>query len=159
MSKVEISIQAAKEAYRDATPDIKKTLLKLFGKKVLIDNITELVTSYEDACEIEGIKPLSISNFSHLPTIDQAYAFADHKLTVIRRVLNEGWTWAFGKSGYYPYFYKDKAAGGSGFSCYDYSYAVDFSGVGARRIFKDEKTAIYAGKQFIDLYEIIHTEE
>jgi len=158
MSKVEISVQAAKEAYKDATPDIKKTLLKLFGKKVLVDNITEMVTSYEDACEIEGIKPLSLYNFSHLPSVEQAYAFADHKLVVIRRVLNEGWTWEFGKKGYYPYFYKDESAGGSGFSFGDCSRDCSSSFVGARRTFKDEKTAAYAGKQFLDLYEIVQTE-
>jgi len=156
MSKVEINVKDAREAYKEASPEIKKTLLKLFGKKVLFESIMDAVQSYEDACEIEGIAPLSVSDFTHLPLREQASAFAEHQMNVIQRVLNEGWTWNFGTRGYFPYFYKDSAAGCSGFSSIAYAFGRAFSIVGARRVFKDEKTAIYAGKQFIKIFEIIH---
>jgi len=156
MSKVEINVADARGAYKEASPEIKKTLLKLFGKKVLFESIMDAVQSYEDACGIEGITPLSGSDFTHLPLQEQASAFAEHQMNVIQRVLNEGWTWNFGTRGYFPYFYKDSSAGGSGFSCVAYDVGDDGSAVGARRVFKDEKTAIYAGKQFIKIFEIIH---
>lgn len=156
MSKVEININDAREAYKEASSEIKKTLLKLFGKKVLFESIVDAVQSYEDACEIEGIAPLSISDFNHLPHQERASSFAEHQMNVIQRVLNEGWKWEFGKRGYFPYFYKDSSAGGSGFSYCVFDIDRDYSIVGARRVFKDEKTAIYAGKQFIKIFEIIH---
>jgi len=156
MNKVEINVKDAREAYKEASPEIRKTLLKLFGKKVLFESIMDAVQSYEDACEIEGIAPLSGSNFTHLPLREQASAFAEHQMNVIQRVLNEGWSWHFGTRGYFPYFYKDSSAGGSGFSYVGCVDDIDYSCVGARRVFKDEKTAIYAGKQFIKIFEIIH---
>jgi len=158
MNIVEINIKDARDAYKEASPEIKKTLMKLFGKKVLFDNVLDAVNSYEDACEIDGIKPLSMSNFDHLPEVERPSAFAEHQIKVIQRVLNEGWTWTFGKVGYFPYFHKDESAGGSGFSfgaCVNDS-AVSY--VGSRRVFKDEKTATYAGKKFLKIFEMMHLE-
>lgn len=52
--------------------------------------------------------------------------------------------------GYYPWFWHKSS--GSGFSYYD--YFCDFSGsvVGSRLLMVDHKRAIYAGQQFIQVY-------
>ena len=119
-----INPQNALKAYSAGSAEIKS-----FLKNFLPDQdfdvalpITERVKSYEDACRIEGSTPLSLDDFDFLPEEDQEYAFADHQYTLIRRVLNEGWTWKIGEKGYYPVFNRPQAAGGPGFSYYDCYY-------------------------------------
>lgn len=161
MKTVEISLENARTAYNEAGGEIKQTLLKLIGRKVLFDDITEVVKSYEDACEVEGIEPLTVGHFFFLPEQDREYAFADHQYTVINRVLNEGWEPNYSNGNerkYYPYFvWEENAAGGPGFSSIDFICDYSHSYVGARRVYPTEKLAIYAGKQFIEIHNKIQS--
>jgi hypothetical protein len=161
MKTVEISLENARTAYKQASGDIKEALVNLIGRKVLFEDITEVVKSYEDACEIEGIFPLNIDAFSFLPEQDREYHFYDHQMTVINRVLNEGWEPDYSNSKqykYYPYFVWDEnRAGGPGFSYFAYYFGRSASRVGARRVYKNEKLAIYSGKQFLEIHNKIHS--
>jgi len=156
MKTVEISIENARTAYNEAGAEIKQTLLKLIGPKVLFDKITDVVKSYEDACQIEGSKPLTIENFAFLPKKDRQHHFAAHQLIVINRVLNEGWEPDYSNGSeykYYPYFIWNKdAAGGPGFSYIVYDCGNSDSFVGARLVFKSSDLAKYAGNQFLSIY-------
>lgn len=161
MKTIELNIEDVRAAYNEATDEeVKKMLRRVFGKKVIFENIMEAVKSYEDACELDGIQPLSIENFAFLPEEDREYHFAEHQYTVINRVLCEGWVPDYSNDDQikcYPYFIWDQqAAGGPGFSSYDFTYVSSLSFVGARRVYPNADLAIYAGKQFIAIHNIIH---
>lgn len=122
--------------------------------------ITEKVKTYEDACSIKGIHPLTIEAFASFPEGQREYLFAVHKDDIINEVLNEGWApdWGDGwQYKYYPYFYWDRnAAGGSGFSYCDFFFDCSCSGVGSRRVYRTAELARYAGTQFIEIHRVIH---
>lgn len=148
----------ARAAYQKASKSKKEWMKEMYPDFNFEGSIMDRVKSYEDACREEGITPLTIDDFAHLPKQDRNYHFCDHKYTVIRRVLNEGWIWKIGTNGYYPIFNRG-AAGGSGFSFSGYYGDYSFSSVGARRTFDTPEKAIYAGKQFLDIHAVIHNEE
>jgi hypothetical protein len=118
--------------------------------------IQNLVTSYADACNLVGIQPLTISDFSYVPEEDQEATYAYHQITIIARALNQGWKPDYSNGNetkYYPYFiWSDSAAGGPGFSYDDFRFDNSCSFVGARLVFKSEDLAEYAGKQFVSIY-------
>ncbi|KQS33952.1 hypothetical protein [Dyadobacter sp. Leaf189] len=125
-------------------------------------SITDRVKSYEDACAIKGIEPLTIEAFGFLPENQREYQFCVHKYDVINEVLNEGWSpdWMnWDERKYFPYFYwdKDKAAGGSGFSFGVFSYDYSGATVGSRLVFRNAELARYAAKQFLDICEVIYS--
>lgn len=85
-------------------------------------NITERVRSYEDACEILGIKPIANDNLCIGVNIPETAATESHvksagdmdkdmiayiKLTTIIKALNEGWKPSLKEDEYryYPWFY------------------------------------------------------
>lgn len=78
---------------------------------------------------------------------------ASLKLSIIAKVLNEGWIPDWNNSSQYKYYPWFKADGsGSGWvydGCFGW-YSV--SGVGSRLTFKTRELAVYSGRQFIDLY-------
>lgn len=120
--------------------------------------IQDRVKTYEDACAIKGIIPLTIENFSALPEDQRKAAFAYHKLITIAEVLNEGWkpdydNWSQYK--HYPWWdltTPDGEEAGSGFSLVGVGSTGTCSVVGARLSFKSEELVEYAAKQFIDDY-------
>jgi len=151
----------ARAAYESVGKSERKLMKKLYPDFNFERDITEIVTSYESACEVVGIKPLNLSNFSFFPSEDQDSIFASHQIDIIARALNgkdedgNWWTpdYTDGTYKYYPYFYWDKVPpGGSGFSFYDCVDAFDISYVGARHTFKKSDHAVYAGKTFIAIY-------
>lgn len=161
MKKIELNLEDVRAAYNEATDgEVKKALRRMFGKTVLVENIMDAVKSYEDACELDGIEPLTIDQFSFLPEQERECQFAEHKLNVINRVLCADWVPDYTDSSqykYWPYFYWDEnAAGGPGFSFADYDFDFSGSGVGARRVYPTKELAIYAGKQFISIHNKIH---
>jgi hypothetical protein len=160
MNTVEVRIDDARAVYNDGGGKTKKALLKLIGPKILFDNIMEAVKDYEDACKIEGITPMTIEQFSFLPEKDREYHFYDHQYTVINRVLNEGWEpdYSDGTAKYYPYLeWDEEAAGGPGFAYYLCVNVYSHSFAGARRTYRTSELAIYAGKQFIQILNKIHS--
>lgn len=119
--------------------------------------ITEIVTSYEAACELTGTTPLTLEDFAKHPVEDQDSDFSSHQLNVIAKALN-GADNEFDYSDddqykYFPYHYwnVDKA-GGPGFSCCDCGCVNSVSFVGARHSYRSSKLAIFAGTHFEDIY-------
>jgi hypothetical protein len=123
-------------------------------------NIMDRVKSYQDACGILGVTPLTIENFGFLPEAQRLSAFGHHKVQTIATVLNEGhefdwnsydrehWKW-------YPYFDMETYEGapaGSGFSFYGCVYGYAGTILGSRLAYKTEDLARYAGTQFLDDY-------
>ncbi|CAG5001759.1 hypothetical protein DYBT9275_02736 [Dyadobacter sp. CECT 9275] len=147
----------AQNAFNKANSEIKKTLQSLWPDHNFNRDITEMVDSYEAACELEGITQLTIADFEFLPEQDREYHFVDHQLNIIHRALNEGWTWKEGERGYYPVF--NRAAGGSGFSLGLVGYCSSSSTVGARRTYKDERLAMHSAKKFLHLHSVIQNNE
>lgn len=146
MKTITISADAAEKALKEATGDTRKALNTLYGDQLKPKNITDRVKSFEDACGVLGI---SISDIlSKYDTKDEA---AYKKLKVIARALNEGWEpdWKNqNQPKYLPYFEHN----GTAFSHSDYYYWSTDAHVGSRLYYKSFDLAIYAGKQFIDIY-------
>ena len=155
-TELTITKEAAAQAFKNADKKGQKLLTDLFGEKNLSLEITDRVKTLEDALEIAGedaqgnIKLLLDYNGSNKDMI-AASAFA--KLTLIARVLNEGWVPDWSNSNqykYYPYF-KTKEAG-FGFSGADCDSWCTGTTVGSRLCFKTSELAMYAGKQFETIY-------
>lgn len=81
------------------------------------------------------------------------HALAYLQLTVVAKAINGGEWMDYSDTEeykYYPYFSASGSA--SGFSCYRCSSNRSYSDVGSRLCFKTKEQAIYAGQQFINLY-------
>ena len=156
MKELKIIDVAAIQAYNNTDKAGQKLLTDLFGKEVFNQNITDRVKTFEDACEVLGLRPTDV-----LPLIPNAFSreyeaiTAHTKLLVIARALNEGWEpdWNNGNQvKYYPYFNMQ-----NGFSLGSYGSGCQLSRVGSRLCFKSSSIALYAGKQFLELYKIYMT--
>ena len=151
-------------------------LVNIFGEDTFKPkDIKDRVKTFEDACTVLGIDPDEWKK-KHLMFSKDVLAYL--KLRVITQALNEGWYPKFtdGERRYYPLFYiltqeeydklsaeeKRRCVGrasnfayASGGLVYAYaSYASSFSGArsGARLAFSNYDLAVYAGKQFIDVW-------
>ncbi|MCX2473581.1 hypothetical protein OQZ33_04470 [Pedobacter sp. MC2016-05] len=76
--------------FQTSTAQQRLFLLQLFGTEFLPLNITERVTSFEAACEILSIDPVTISSIT-LPTGVPANTLPYIKLSIIVKALNEAW--------------------------------------------------------------------
>lgn len=153
---------------------------KCFGEKTFkpID-VTERIKTFEDACEELGICPGEIEQMWEEGGIKMPDEIAYQKLRIIASALNEGWEPQFTQDEwrYFPWFflytaeelaeksdewkqehclrptgdYKGEWAGlASAHS--NYAPSLTAASVGSRLCFKNDTLAVYAGKQFIDLW-------
>lgn len=118
------------------------------------------IKSYEDACKVLGIQPISDNAVAAFPAEDRKSMLAYHKLTIIARAINGGWKpdWNnVNQYKYYPVFYYESA----GLSCALTSRAASctLASFGSRLCFHDSETARYAGNTFTELYEQILIEK
>ena len=151
MQQLTIDRENAVKAYQSGTPKQKTLLENLFGKKSLFPDIIDAFDSYEEACELDGIKPLIIADFAFLPEKDREAQFASHQLDVMIRVVNDHKKFDYGNSNqdkYYPWLKWT----GSGFALIGVRYAYTNSGVGPRRSFHSEETCRKFVTKFIHLY-------
>lgn len=116
------------------------------------------IKSFEDACQALAIQPV-VPDFSATPEQHRKALEAHYKLVIIAQALNEGWEpdWNdWNQYKYYPWFEVQADAehpAGFGFSR---TFCVcDCTGthVGSRLCFKSKALALYAGKQFEELYK------
>ncbi|MGV4413848.1 hypothetical protein [Chryseobacterium sp. T1] len=119
-------------------------------------DIKEKVKSFEDACSILGIQPIT-PDFSFLEEKEQRAQLAHFKLVIITKALNEGWTpdWDNGKwDKWFPWFwFNDNSSSSSGRFSFGFSgYRYSDSYCGSRLCFKSSELADYAAEQFFDLY-------
>jgi len=114
------------------------------------------IKTFEDACAALGLNSAEEIPFANPKNGNQKAVNAAAKLFIIANSLNDDWVpnWDdWNQLKYYPWFdMRSKAAGGSGFSYYDYFCADDRSTAGSRLVYKDRETAEYAGTQFLDIY-------
>lgn len=156
MKTLEAQEQSVLSEYANGDESAKALLKKLFPGQDFNLSIMDRVKSYEDACAIKGVAPLTIASFASFPKNQQEYLLAVHQDDVINEVLNEGWSPDWRNTSeykYYPYF---RWTGGSGFSYFVYYCADSSSSVGSRRTYKTSELATYSGKQFIDIHRILH---
>lgn len=153
MKTVSITEVNALKAYEEASDKFKKLLEDLIGKEFFQRNIMDRVKTFEDACSIEE-PSANMKILLDYNGVDQemlaAQAFA--KLSHIRKVLNEGWVPDWTNSSEYKYYPWFKHEAGFGLSYGVYAYTNSSTNVGSRLCFKSSELAIYAGKQFSEIY-------
>ena len=178
---MEISINQKQQneltaVYTQLNDEQKAVLNEIFGEDTFKPkDIRDRVKNFEDACTVLGIDPDEWKK-RHLMFDKDVLAYL--KLRVISKALNEGWYPKFTEDErrYYPWFYiitkeeydnlsaeekrrcvgraygNANAYGGlvfaSASSASSYSYAYH----GARLAFSNYDLAVYAGKQFIDIW-------
>ena len=141
-----LSLNEAKILYKEATLERKLELEELFPE-LKHQLITDRVKTYEDA-----LKVLGREDFSHENLYPRE--IARRKLEIIIEALNEGWKPDWNNASQlkcYPYFYRSSAGFEYSLAYVSTTYANTF--IGVRLCCKDEKTADYVGKQFLDLYK------
>lgn len=102
------------------------------------ENLREKINSYEDACAIKGIQPLTIDAFNQLPENQQSAAFSRHRVETVIEILKQGreFDWNDYEQGkWFPYFdletYNDGREN-DGFVLDDVCHGYDLTFVGAR---------------------------
>jgi hypothetical protein len=143
-----------------AKPKTKSAAFKKICKSFDVDykEIPE-ITSFADACKALKLKTACLPNVDAFPKEHQQALLVHAQLVIIAQALNAGWKpdwndnnqWKF-----YPWFQiqasEDKPSG-FGFSFTFYVYRGSGTSVGSRLCFKSRSLAIYAGKQFAELYK------
>lgn len=148
MENLELKQKTALQLYNQGNDQTRKILMETFGAEIFTTTIIDRVTSFEDACAMDGIKPGDLLN-SSLTTDEIAYI----KLKQIIRVINEGWVPDWNDTSqrkWYPWF---KVSSGFGFSSSHYLYAGAGTTVGSRLCFETQEKCEYVATHFIDLYE------
>lgn len=162
--------------YAQLNSEQQTLLVNIFGEDTFKPkDIRDRVKTFEDACTVLGIDPDEWKK-KHLMFDKDVLAYL--KLRVITQALNEGWYPKFTEDErrYYPWFYiltqeeydnlsaeeKRRCVGRAnyyanargGLVSANAVYASSFSGTnyGARLAFSNYDLAVYAGKQFIDIW-------
>lgn len=160
MKTLEIIESNARKAFKKADKSGKELLNNLFGSETFSQKITDLVKTFEDACEVLNIEThgdafaiLKMKNRTLLAEIPITRCDDPVlKIMIVIAALNEGWKPNWNNSNepkYYPWF----NMGGSGLSYYVFDYSVSYTGVGSRLCLKSSELAEYAGKQFLLEYQ------
>ena len=180
MSEIKITTEKVREAYKKGNDCVKSVLHNLFGEDVCAPkNVMDRVKTFEDACIETGT---DIQAFNEMTKNLDEHVVTYMKLSIIVKALNEDDKFPYFTKDewrYYPYFWlytkdeyekmntKDRekisrvlfrsynyADSDGGVACADALYAASHTNnnVGARLVFRNRELALYAGKQFIDLY-------
>ena len=112
------------------------------------------VLSFEDACSKLKIKDNS-SIINEIDNENKNFLIANYKLSIIVKVLNEGWEPDWADSNQRKYFPVFDLRNGLSFVYVNVCWNTG-SAVGSRLVFKNEKLAEYAAKQFLSLYKDLH---
>ena len=152
MKTTTLSRELALKMYQGTDEQMKAFALENYPELGM--KIPVRVNTFQDACAITGNDPNS-GFYTEL----RPHENAQRKIETIVQALNEGWKpnlSDLSERKYYPYF--ERSSSGSGFSCYGYGYDYSVSAVGSRLYLKSQELAVYAGKQFTDLYKVMLTQ-
>lgn len=180
MSEIKITTEKVREAYKKGNDCVKSVLHNLFGEDVCAPkNVMDRVKTFEDACIETGT---DIQAFNEMTKNLDEHVVTYMKLSIIVKALNEDDKFPYFTKDewrYYPYFWlytkdeyekmndKDRekisrvlfrsydvanSYGGVAYADAGYGASDAYDVVGARLVFKNRELALYAGKQFIDLY-------
>jgi hypothetical protein len=154
MQQLTISHENALKAYNAADKKGKELLELLFDKKNFNVKITDRIKTFEDALDMVEVSDETSTLLSYNGTDkDMQASQAFLKLTIIARALNEGWAPDWSNSNQYKYYPWFKYSGsGFRFNGTLFDFTTTYSTGGSRLCFHSEELAIYAGNQFIDLY-------
>lgn len=156
MSKLEVNKEEVVNIYNNSTPQQKEVLKKVFGE---FFDVRDRVKTFEDACNELGKDHLFFKEYvlcQENGCSNDLIAYL--KLRIITAALNEGWEPKFTKSEhrYYPYFVFTEEKTEDSLHVvnvfYSYYHNKDFPAYGYILCFKSMELAVYAGKQFIELY-------
>lgn len=115
------------------------------------------VKTYDEACKVKGIKPLTFDHFLFYPEDQREYYFIHHQIVTMVDVMNGGRKSDYqnpSERRYELYFWiNDKVKGEPGFKVFIYKYAHSFTYVGSRLNFFDQETAEYAANILQDIFE------
>ena len=157
------------KAFRNADKGGKQLLRDLYGDDVCNVDITEIVKTYEDACEYLGIergliilekKDGSRELLTEAQMKQRGFRrdqISQLKLETITFVLNdcEYLDWTDAKQKKYSVWFDFSAPSGFAFYGTDYRCSTATAGCASRLCFKRESDARYAGKTFTGLYRSI----
>lgn len=180
MSEIKITTEKVREAYKKGNDCVKGVLQNLFGEEVCAPkNVMDRVKTFEDAC-IET--NTDIKAFNEMTKNLDEHVVTYMKLSIIVKALNEDDKFPYFTKEewrYYPYFWlytkneyekmntKDREKvsrvlfrscgnatlyGGVAYADARHDASHTYNDVGARLAFRTRELALYAGKQFIDLY-------
>lgn len=180
MSEIKITTEKVREAYKKGNDCVKSVLHNLFGEDVCAPkNVMDRVKTFEDACIETGT---DIQAFNEMTKNLDEHVVTYMKLSIIVKALNEDDKFPYFTKDewrYYPYFWLytkdeyekmnakdrekisrvlfrscDAAYSNGGVAVANAQYDASYTGydVGARLAFRNKELALYAGKQFIDLY-------
>lgn len=180
MSEIKITTEKVREAYKKGNDCVKSVLHNLFGEDVCAPkNVMDRVKTFEDACIETGT---DIQAFNEMTKNLDEHVVTYMKLSIIVKALNEDDKFPYFTKDewrYYPYFWlytkdeyekmnaKDRekisrvlfrsgsdanSYGGVAYANAWYDASDTSCDVGARLAFRNKELALYAGKQFIDLY-------
>ena len=120
-------------------------------------NITGRVKSFEDAMAITG-RP-DVPDLSNFPEDMRDYFTAQYKMCVITEALQEGWKadWSDGcQCKWIPWF--DTTAevhGGFAFCATNCDFSIADAGDASRLCYPTAAIAEYAGRHFVEIWEVI----
>lgn len=150
MSKLEVQLKDAIKAHSKADAKGKELLEDLYGKETFNQKITDKIKTFDDVLDWHGIKNDTWQSVTKLLTADEV---AYKQVKLIAECLNEGTVMnAHDRTQYkyYPWF--EVSPSGVGFSYSGYGHWYANSGVGSRLCYKTKELALYAAKQFEDIY-------
>jgi hypothetical protein len=119
-----------------------------------ITKMAKKIKTFEDALKVTG--RANVPEFLELPEDLREYFKAQYKAIVITEALNEGWKADWEDENqikYFPWF--SQSASGLVFDVADCYCSSACAGGAYRLCFKTAALAEYAGKTFIDIYEVI----
>lgn len=157
---IEVEDSLILKAFGDADAKQREMLKKYF--KVTNGNILDEIESFDDIVRIAKEKyrkfynPIDLKKAMYELNMDEDEVKrlnADRKLELIELVLNEGWKADWNNSNQYKWspWFKKEVGGWVARDLAGCFFCSADAGVGS--YFKDEKTAVFAGKKFLDIYK------
>jgi len=153
MKTLQIDEKNALELYKTASAEFKQTLEDAFGKEFFTGKITDRIKTYEDACAELGIDPIDVEVMKSAGFTDDEITY--RKIKTITEALNEGKMPNLNdpnQKKWIPYF-NTVSPSGFAFCGTTYHYTAPRAGNASHLCFHSEELAVYAGKQFTELYK------
>lgn len=148
---IEITVDRAKKAYQSGSKETRETLENLLGgEHFKAFRGWQEITSFELACEVEGVDPVKfVKDLEEKGDTPDEIGYK--KLKLIIRVINGGWKPDFNNSNqkkWYPWFNAQ-----NGFS-HSYTLCADtYASLGSRLVVESHEKAIHMGTHFLNEYK------
>lgn len=150
MEELKVAKKEVVDAYKAASDKEKKLLEGIYGKDVFNEpvDIKDKIKTFDDVLEYHNI---TTEQFNKDTQNHLHHEKSHRKLEMIVSALNEGWTpdWSDSREyKYYPWFKMSSST----FRPSGNVNRSTFSDASSRLCFKTQELALYAGKQFTEIY-------